>query len=582
MAAALAAAVFFGWWGFARKPTALDNGRVPAGARAGTIARAGNQSLHGLFDAEALVSVTADETGGVVYDARLLGAVKVATVVRDDSELEAWEFEGALSSDSLTETERSELESAFRQPFLVKRSALGQVDGIYFRPRLSRAVQTTWRSLVLETQFRGGTGTRWETVEWDNNGKYTAIYTVRENVVRKERSGFVSAYHKNKVPTLILGETEFRIDRGIVALDAVFELQTKADMIGAMSCRVKFAMKRKAASSSMDTATVLAALGEVEFVSLSAAGTATSVQEEHDQSAVQGFSWETALAALQGDKGERAKASAALVSLMRLQPELVDRALEHIRRQGPLAEKLIHRLGQASTPESLAALTRVAEGEEIEGKLQHTAITAMGFVSEPTEAMLDWLGENLEHEQFAQPALLAYGSAARALEADQQAQRDEIASRLVEGASQAEGKQREYYVAALGNAGVEEGLSTLEAALKSDDEALRSQATLSLRHVEGTRADFLLVEQLASGSSDVKLSALRAMGYRSVRSPLVEALVKSMTEEPSVDVRGAAVTLALRWSKDSPAVYQALQVVAEQDTNNSIRQAARNYLGLEP
>jgi len=90
------------------------------------------------------------------------------------------------------------------------------------------------------------------------------------------------------------------------------------------------------------------------------------------------------------------------------------------------------------------------------------------------------------------------------------------------------------------------------------------------------------VEQLESGSRDVKLAALRAMGYRSARSPLVEALATAMVRETSPDVRGAAVTLALRWADDHPTVLRALQVVAENEADASIRQAARNYLGWNP
>ena len=527
-----------------------------------------------LIDAQAVVHQNGDE----LVDLELMGKLEISQQGDAVDVIERWQFAGTIRSSSTDLEPTTALAESLQTAFFVERSADGTVTGFRFGPRTQRLAQTTWRSLALETQLLLQPLETWEVQEEDASGRYQARYTRRPSELLKEQLVYVRGHNPDILPSVLSSHSTFKLDDGLANAEASTELAYESGLMGRLVSRVDVQLIRQSLDSSAP-ATAQNEYAEAQALSLTDSGTAVSLRNEMDRVKARGFTWQSALAGLHEKDGEhRARAGAGLISIMRLQPETARNVGQHVKTGGPLAEELIQMLAEASTEASLTEVTSIADSPAIGAPMRLRAVQALSFAPNPTKVATDWLQKSLDHKLLGESARLALGSSARSLQKTDPARADALSRDLVNRSATASGPELKQYVAALGNSGSAIGLERIRELLHDPDEAVRAQAALSLRHIEGASADVLLAEQLSQGTRAVRTAALRAAHYREARSPLVEALISVLTSDPLAEVRSAAVGTALGWMSGSPAIVEALTRVAANDPDAAIRDAVR--LGL--
>ena len=403
-----------------------------------------------LIDAQAVVHQNGDE----LVDLELMGKLQISQQGDAVDVIERWQFAGTIRSSSTDLEPTTALAESLQTAFFVERSADGTVTGFRFGPRTQRLAQTTWRSLALETQLLLQPLETWEVQEEDASGRYQARYTRRPSELLKERLVYVRGHNPDILPSVLSSHSTFKLDDGLANAEASTELAYESGLMGRLVSRVDVQLIRQSLDSSAP-ATAQNEFAEAQALSLTDSGTAVSLRNEMDRVKARGFTWQSAMAGLHEKDGEhRARAGAGLISIMRLQPETARNVGQHVKTGGPLAEELIQMLAEASTEASLTEVTSIADSPAIGAPMRLRAVQALSFAPNPTKVATDWLQKSLDHKLL----------------------------------------------------GV--GLERIRELLHDPDEAVRAQAALSLRHIEGASADVLLAEQLSQGTRAVRTAAL--------------------------------------------------------------------------
>jgi hypothetical protein len=131
---------------------------------------------------------------------------------------------------------------------------------------------------------------------------------------------------------------------------------------------------------------------------------------------------------------------------------------------------------------------------------------------------------------------------------------------------------------ALGNAGPDEGIETIESMMASPYENIRAAAATALRRVQDVKADQLLVKLASDPVAAVRESVISAMGERKPMPGSVAVIAALCVSEPIFHVRAGAVQLATKWLPLLPDLAPTLAGVAEHDEHEDLRTIARNAL----
>ena len=149
------------------------------------------------------------------------------------------------------------------------------------------------------------------------------------------------------------------------------------------------------------------------------------------------------------------------------------------------------------------------------------------------------------------------------------------------GAAQTAGEQAAV-LTALGNGGDALTLDLIRDYVASDAPNVRAAAAQALRRIAGGVADDMLAALCADRASEVRLSAVDAVGERAFSPGLATALSTLAVGEPDYGVRAKAVNVLAQWSKQAPDVASTLTIVASRDPNADLRNVANGALGNSP
>jgi len=484
------------------------------------------------------------------------------------------------------------LQEGMKQPFFVEYGENGQIKGLRFSANVPRLAQTLVRSLVTSTQVTGAEpgATLWQSDEVDENGIYVAQYSREpDGALSKHRLRYRRSHAEKARLRIIQSEASFRFDRqGRLA-----ELQD-SEAVGSVSdlplpeTESSFTVRLK-----LDKVTPgsvepewLKELDDSEAMALTEAGTKSSLRAELDAARAGKMTAEQALLTLNGvlsgriPKGKEGEAYNALVSHLRLDPKLIQPALEHIKRNGPLKKHLISALRDAGSPEAQAALRGLIREPSLTAEDRLQVVRGLSRVDDPTPETVKTLTDLLGDEALGEQAEYGLGGnvyrLARTNPALAKTTLDGLQSRLSGAQTDS---QRQRALLALGNAGAESSLASIQEQLSSPSEMVQIAATDALRRIPGASADVLLVKQLREAKlPSVRIAAAEAMRYREPSAAIVAGLNDATHVDPEVAVRKAALDIDAYFAARSSVLRQAIRDAATSDPDPNMRQRAETYL----
>ncbi len=133
-------------------------------------------------------------------------------------------------------------------------------------------------------------------------------------------------------------------------------------------------------------------------------------------------------------------------------------------------------------------------------------------------------------------------------------------------------------LAALGNVGSEDTMHACMTFLNSADPTIRSEAASSLRLVNLSVVDDLLIHLLETDpDANTRAEAIYSLSIRPPSKALIEALESSL-DDTARGVRASAVDLLWKVHKKFPRVIDAIRKVAKSDADKDLREHAAKLL----
>jgi HEAT repeat protein len=274
-----------------------------------------------------------------------------------------------------------------------------------------------------------------------------------------------------------------------------------------------------------------------------------------------------------------------LEALLRVRPDDIPPALVFARgadRQAAVV--LLQALGAAGTPAAQQALCAVAQDEGVPLAIRTESVGALVRTRRPTPATIDALLDltGAKAPELRQLALYMTGTAGA-----HSVQSDPPAAARIEGellrrfeSCHAEGCVD--VLAALGNLGTPGIVPSVERALGAADAAERAAAVRALRGVGAPDADRLISKTMTEDTQpSVRAAAVFAATFRSLQA-LFPALARAIEQDPSEDVRSAAIEAVAGHVDESAQVDRALAAAASKDRSAGIRRLASRTLGAGP
>jgi HEAT repeat protein len=109
---------------------------------------------------------------------------------------------------------------------------------------------------------------------------------------------------------------------------------------------------------------------------------------------------------------------------------------------------------------------------------------------------------------------------------------------------------------------------------------IRATAASAQRFIEGEEVERELVQVLTSDPEpDVRLAAVKALGYRDMTERTLQASSKAGTSDKSVQVRQAALGLLWQCRHRFSSVVSVFENAAKNDPDEEVRATAAHYLG---
>lgn len=281
----------------------------------------------------------------------------------------------------------------------------------------------------------------------------------------------------------------------------------------------------------------------------------------------------------QGD--EESKLFVALSAIFRRQPDTVNQAIRTIQANSPVRDILVDGLGSADSSFAQHALIQLAKNNGNDDRLRTRALISLSRTEHPTPECVNALISLADNETLGAQALYGIGSYCRHF---RDAGRTDVASKLgnllaarlsVASASEA---QLVVVLRAIGTSGYAPALANIQPFLFDRREKLRVETVRALSAMDGPEIDSMLVERLSSNDSKlVRMAAIEAMRARKPSDTLAVSLQKaSAIDDPHVRYR--AVDLMVRWLEKRPELRQGIELVANNDREQEIRELAKAAL----
>lgn len=474
-------------------------------------------------------------------------------------------------------------------------------DGAAVRAFFPRDMQDDIRNflqlVVTQTQlvWSPQQASQWTATERDSAGTYFAVYRRRApgELIKKKLEyiavdGAAEGSGASLGVTVDASETRILVDdaQNILTLDSQEKLH-----LSAMSGMPAFGIDMHVSlGGPVVTTTATALVGSLDRVRSSLESMPIVTHRPGDKEAlarrdarlVQGSSWEAIIAPLRDTPTDEATV-ARLEAWLRQHAQDAAKAKDLAgANDDALARTVLSSLGVAGTPEAQAALCALALDQSAAKERRRLAMEALVRTSEPTAATFSTLVRLLDDREprIRRQALFMAGTVARLGYAAHAKEASQVESLLLDRFSSCSGAACADLMVALGNLGTSKVMSAIERGLRPDESStVRAEAARSLRLVRDPAADQRLAALIQEDRAPaVREAAIFASGFRPL-APLLEPLVRAVTDDAVDYVRIAAIGALGGHLAESPRIEQALVLAARSDPQPSVRSVARQTLG---
>jgi len=498
----------------------------------------------------------------------------------------------------------------------------GRTATLFVPNGMSQMAASTYRHVASALQFaRASDGSNsYSAEEYDTTGKYLAEYSLgsTKNVWQKRKArylgilgaeGLPADVQQRVVPELVSsrGEIQLSDDDRPLRVRMMDELTLTGAQIPLAS----------SAAIELDALEPTAA-GHVELGALLAQGTRyradEPIRDAHAAEALDvakagGLDFDTIADRLERTARDKAKAKPseptdplaptaqvakserevhdearlfhALSAVFRNQPGATAKAVSRVRAGSPAADALVDGLGDAATPNAHLALAKILSIATVSSDVEDRVILSLARTPKPTKEASDALKAVLKKNPSSPGALYGLGTHAR-LYRDDGKTKDaaELGEFLAARFKPDDGPMtRVVLLRAIANSGYVGALPRVLPFLKDNDEEIRATAVRALQSMRDPRVDGVIAARMKDDeSAEVRISAIDAAKVREPSEPIVSALIDAGTHGASPHVRYRAVELMADWLNKRPELRVTLDVIANNDPEDKIRERAKAAL----
>lgn len=537
------------------------------------------------------------DAGGSVVSYALAGSLEIARMADGYARLA---FTGVLSrfaAGQQTDADpavRSSLETELQRPIFAKLPLSGE-SLLVVAPGVSPFVIQNWKSLLENLRFTSGpsSASSWRATETGPLGSCEFEYGAQDGGAITKRSSRCTpkgdAAQQVSYAELDLDRTFTFGDSARLSTLRVEErvhLAPSSMVPGILSeHRVTLDGSERRPLSPEELARYRA---EREAGSDADEATAIAQQTAFDRSRVGGRTFKGVMSTLMtlqnklSDPASREKYEreyVALTALLRLEPEQhLGQIKEHIATNGPLQTVLIAALQDSGTEAAHGALAELMRADlNRDAKMELTR--ALSLTATPSPTSVAALRALKSDPTYGPQAVYGLGSSAHKLKQSNPELSGELSKELVDELDRSTSPDDQLIrLVALGSAGAEDALASIERSMRSPNENIRAAAAQALRRISGSRAQELLLVLGRDAEPTVRTSVIDVLSEREPTPESIELLAALCLSDPITRVRALAVQLAARWLSQVPALAATLTKVSTDAENEDVRNMARSAL----
>lgn len=542
-----------------------------------------------------------------VYEYELQATVLIAPIQRIQQDwLTVWKFESPrvtlrAGEGSVQPIDTRRLQQQMQAvTVFVRLSPLGAIRAVWFTPRDATDAHDLLRAVLgrLQICLPDRECERWVAEEESPEGRYRAEYILERCTKKhfrflKRRVNYIESKSPIPVPQILKPSDKVQIElrEGVLyRVEGRFytESRVNAKLIGSESTTVRFLWRH---ARPIETARLQAwrarhclVAAQPESLSVPDRVPTPAQQRLADQQIL----GDDTLKSLQHKLAQLSpntpfEQAADLISrwtaLVRLHPELsslLKLKIEALDIRSPQAQVLISALREAGHAQAQAALVELAYLYYQRGDADDYAhlMPNFAFLNEPNEATESALQKfaQVDNPAFANPARLALGSIGHRVRETHPDRARRLGAWMIRQLERAvSDSEREVWLLALGNLGLNDALPTIQVYLNAPQENLRAAATGALRFLTLSGIEALLLERLRDASRLVKLEAISALQYRTLSDTVVLSLREYLQQEPDKELRRALLEILHLQASKSSAVRELLRWAAQNDPDKDIR-----------
>jgi HEAT repeat protein len=507
------------------------------------------------------------------------------------------------------------LSSQLKQPYFFDLKA-GLVSSVSVPQDLHPLAIAVFRSFSASLQFAAHEGkpSPFTTTEFDTTGQYTSQYTPSSNplVWHKQKQkylGILLGEHESKeakevAPKIVSSKAEIRLspEGRPIEVSMTDELDMASAQAPLHSNTVVSLLADSAQVSKQQVGELIALRGKLVAVAANAPFESAADRESLDDAKINGATFDKVLAKFEqiaraktGPKAtdletKRAefkkqadaegKLFVALGALFRAQPATVEQAVTKIKAQSAASDVLLDALGSAGTADAQKVLIAFVKDRGAEKLVRGRAMLSLSRTENPTPESVQTLLGLISDEQLGTQALYGIGNYARAFVRDGKLAKGEtLGGVLLHRLDTAKSEMKLIEaLRAIANSGFAPALGKVKPYLTDAREQVRVDAVAALALMADPAVDAILVERLTLDSAKkARLAALDAIGGRAPNDVLLGGLRHNLdADDPHVRYR--AVETIIRWLPKRGELREALQQIAQNDSEAQIRDLAKAAL----
>ncbi len=274
-----------------------------------------------------------------------------------------------------------------------------------------------------------------------------------------------------------------------------------------------------------------------------------------------------------------------LKALFLLQPDTCSYAAEMLAEWSagtPQFNAIAGALISTGTRQAQEALLRVINSPQINENTLITLVAVSGLVKKPEVFFEEGIWEKARqgNAMVSETAWLSLGNMARHNKVNGEYQRAErIVTTIKEESSEAKSsEERSHWLLVVGNASSASLIPLSKTGFTSSSTAERQAAAESLRFVEGTESDQLLINAAKTDvNEDVRASSLTSLSNRENLETYEDLFISKLTQDSSDTVRLAVLSIAAKGTS-LQRLKKSLENVAMNDKSKAVREQAQSIL----